>query len=137
MQFRSLSQTQRMDTIAQNIHSREVEWFSYDLNVTNYANLLASEEYSSLPDEWPNSLVKYRNLTRDEAAQVIADQDTLNQVQRLQQRDRLKMLIRTEQIERDRVATYRDQLLASVNPSEQAALDAAFQRLATKMSSIQ
>lgn len=126
-----------MDTIAQNIHSREVEWFSYDLNVTNYANLLASEEYSSLPDEWPNSLVKYRNLTRDEAAQVIADQDTLNQVQRLQQRDRLKMLIRTEQIERDRVATYRDQLLASVNPSEQAALDAAFQRLATKMSSIQ
>lgn len=114
----SMSANDQWLSVAQNLHSREVEWFHYDLNVQNYTALLASESMAGLPAEWPEELVKYKNLSRDEAIRKIEDIDTLLLVQNLAHRDRIKLLMRAEIIERQKVGMYRDQLLASF-PSAQ------------------
>lgn len=117
-----MTQDEQDLAVAQNIYSREVEWFHYDLNVRHYQSLLSQDPLKSLPAEWPAEISKYKSLSRDEAVRMISDSAVLVQVTQLQHRDRLQALMKADAIERDKVEMYRNGL-ASTLP--QARLNAA------------
>lgn len=113
MDFVSLTQDEQWLAIAQNLHGREVEWFHYDLNCRQYESLLSDPSMAELPEEWPAHLAKFRGLSRDEAIRKVSDLPSLMQVQKMEHRDRLRLLLRAEMVERERVGLYHSQLHAA------------------------
>lgn len=93
MPFYTINQQKHLETLAEAAVIREQEIFQYDVNITNYEAML-----TAMPqNDWPENLVQYRNSTPDqipdELDQVVAD---------YQYRDRLRYLLKTEKIERNK-----------------------------------
>jgi hypothetical protein len=91
MSFLTIDQESIFNNIADQILMREIEIFSYDMNITNYEIMLAA-----MPQEdWPENIVQYKNATLD-----LVPDDLDQIVSEYQYRDRIRYLIKTERAER-------------------------------------
>lgn len=89
--IQSISEEDRLKTLALNVVSREMEVSSYDLNITNYRSIL-----QTLPSgEWPINIIQYKN---GDIGQV--PHEFVEEVAQYLFRDRLDYLLRTEINER-------------------------------------
>lgn len=127
-QYLALSDDERDDMVADAILARELEYASYALNVQNYTDLLAS--MSALPAQWPPRIAAWKGKSRDEIAAGIDDPTDEALALALAHRDRIKLLLKTERHERDKVETYHGQLLVRLPAG--ARRDAALARLAAR-----
>ena len=116
-------------TAADAILAREDEVKHYQINIDNYTEILAT--FADLPATWPDLLVQYRGLTVAQIQTLDVDDDTFTTVSRLQHRDRIRSLLRSEKAEQ---AKSQATLTALINriPAErlESALAAARQRRA-------
>jgi hypothetical protein len=116
MAFYTISDQKKYDTIAEAIVGREQEIFHYELNITNYEAMLAA-----LPsDDWPQNLVQYQRATLD---QVPDEHDQT--VTDYQYRDRLRLLVKTERLERSKSVKVYEALLAQLPEDQRESLIAA------------
>lgn len=107
--FYSVSGTTKYPVLADNAVMREKEIMGYDINIQNYASMLAA-----LPaDDWPEHLAQYKHATLDH---VPDEYDSV--VSQYQYRDRLRFLIKTEKAERDKSFRVYEALLAQL-PADQ------------------
>ena len=90
-----VSQDEHDKNLAMAIEMREQEVYQYQTNINNYSAMLAS----CISDPWPQRLLPYRGMGRDQLAQAIADDDDLDLASQLAFRDELKFRIRSEKIE--------------------------------------
>lgn len=97
--FLTLSADEQDDQLAEAIAGREREIAAYQLNEQNYQTMLDDPELADLPDRWPAHLSKYRTAKPHEVAERCSPNDA-GLVSRLQFRDRIRVLIQTEAMER-------------------------------------
>lgn len=90
-----VTQDEHDKNLAQAIEMREQEVYQYQTNINNYTAMLAS----CIQDPWPQRLLPYRGMTRDQLAQAIADDDDLDLAGQLAFRDELRLRIRSEKME--------------------------------------
>lgn len=120
VKYLALNQDYQLLELAQAIHGREAEHYHYSLNYENYQSLLAREEYTSLPADWPDALKHYRGLSRDQivAALVNKDAEGMKLALRLMQRDRLRALAACEEFEMANTQMIYETLLNRVSREE-------------------
>ena len=124
MTFYTINTSHTTDAVADAIVGREMEVFSYDMNIANYEIMLAG-----LPqDSWPENLVQYQRSTLDQVP------DQLDQtVSDYQYRDRIRSLLKTERLERSKAFRIYEALLSRIPEADRAtAIAAAQARLAAK-----
>jgi len=90
-----VSQDEHDKNLAMAIEMREQEVYQYQTNINNYSAMLAS----CISDPWPQRLLPYRGMGRDQLAQSISDDDDLDLASQLAFRDELKFRIRSEKME--------------------------------------
>jgi hypothetical protein len=90
-----VTQDEHDKNLAQAIEMREQEVYQYQTNINNYSAMLAA----CIQDPWPQRLLPYRGMGRDQLAQAIADDDDLDLASQLAFRDELRFRIRSEKIE--------------------------------------
>ena len=90
-----VTQDEHDKNLAQAIEMREQEVYQYQTNINNYTAMLAS----CIQDPWPQRLLPYRGMGRDQLAQAIADDDDLDLASQLAFRDELRFRIRSEKME--------------------------------------
>ena len=109
MTFYTINESDAQNSIADAIVVREMEIFSYDMNITNYEIML-----ESLPTgDWPEHLAQYRFSTLDQVPDEF-DQE----VSDYQYRDRLRSLLKTERLERNKASRIYEALVARL-PADQ------------------
>ena len=96
-----VTQTEHDKNLAMAIEMRENEVYQYQINVNNYEQMLST--CADLPAAWPANLLQYKGLSRDQLAATVENDDDLEIVSRLSFRDELKMRVRSEKIERNKV----------------------------------
>jgi hypothetical protein len=118
-----ISNEKRKADLADAIVSRTHEVYGYDINVTNYQQML-----TTLPTEWPAHLAEYRGMD-PHAAAVACPNDYLEELALIQQGERVSALLSTEIVERAKAQNTLDALLTQL-PAEgsDAALQAAVDR---------
>jgi len=88
---------------------REMEIYQYQINVDNYAVMLAA-----LPQEsWPDDLVQYKEAAIDKLPESL-DDDAVLMISEHQYRDRIRNLLRTEKVEQSKATRVRDALKAQI-----------------------
>lgn len=88
---------------------REMEIYQYQINVDNYAVMLAA-----LPQEnWPDDLVQYKEAAIDKLPESL-DDDAVLTISEHQYRDRIRNLLRTEKVEQSKATRVRDALKAQI-----------------------
>lgn len=88
---------------------RELEIYQYQINVDNYAVMLAA-----LPQEsWPENLVQYKEAAIDKLPESL-DDDVVLTISEHQYRDRIRNLLRTEKVEQSKATRVRDALKAQI-----------------------
>lgn len=90
-----VTQSEHDKNLAMAIEMRENEVYQYQTNINNYSAMLAA----CIQDSWPQRLLPYRGMGRDQLAQSIADDDDLDLASQLAFRDELRFRIRSEKIE--------------------------------------
>ena len=116
MTFYTINQQDTDNAVAEAAVGREMEIFSYDMNIANYEIMLAA-----LPtDDWPEHLVKYQRSTLD---QVPDEYD--QQVSDYQYRDRIKSLLKTERLERSKAQRIYEALISRIPEADRATVLAA------------
>ena len=90
-----VTQDEHDKNLAQAIEMREQEVYQYQTNINNYTAMLAS----CIQDPWPQRLLPYRGMGRDQLAQAISDDDDLDLASQLAFRDELRFRIRSEKME--------------------------------------
>ena len=90
-----VTQTEHDKNLAMSIEMRENEVYQYQTNINNYTAMLAA----CIQDAWPERLLPYRGMGRDQLAQAIADDDDLDLASQLAFRDELRFRIRSEKME--------------------------------------
>jgi hypothetical protein len=90
-----VTQDEHDKNLAQAIEMREQEVYQYQTNINNYTAMLAA----CITDPWPQRLLPYRGMGRDQLAQAIADDDDLDLASQLAFRDELRFRIRSEKME--------------------------------------
>lgn len=125
MDYKSLTQADRDLAIAEAIHSREVEHFHYELNASNYQDLL--DGMKDVPSIWPDELLYLKNRSRDEIIATAKNDSDAASALAIMEKDRLARLLKSEQHERAKVETYHAQLVAKFASDVEltVALDAA------------
>jgi hypothetical protein len=79
---------------------RRIEVAQYDANIAMYKSIL-----ETLPSEWPDHLIQYRNPSNEhDAASQIDDLDDLALVSQLWYADNVYRMIRSETVERTKAA---------------------------------
>lgn len=123
MSLYTINQQKKYETIAEAIVGREQELFHYDLNISNYETMLAA-----LPEgEWPENIIQYRTSTLDQVP------DELDQtVTDYQYRDRLRLLVKTERLERSKSHKVYEALLSQLPEDQKESLIAAAQQRLTQ-----
>lgn len=103
--------------IAQAIIAREQEIFSYQFNIDNYTSII-----NSLPEgDWPEDIAMYKNVTAEQLPESL----TMEEVELINDynyRDRLKFLIRTETMERNKSQRIFDAMKQRLSAEELATL---------------
>ena len=90
-----VTQDEHDKNLALAIEMREQEVYQYQTNINNYTAMLAA----CITDPWPQRLIPYRGMGRDQLAQAIADDDDLDLASQLAFRDELRFRIRSEKME--------------------------------------
>jgi hypothetical protein len=90
-----VTQDEHDKNLALAIEMREQEVYQYQTNINNYTAMLAA----CITDPWPQRLLPYRGMGRDQLAQAIADDDDLDLASQLAFRDELRFRIRSEKME--------------------------------------
>ena len=90
-----VTQHEHDKNLALAIEMREQEVYQYQTNINNYTAMLAA----CITDPWPQRLLPYRGMGRDQLAQAIADDDDLDLASQLAFRDELRLRIRSEKME--------------------------------------
>lgn len=118
MEFYTITQSNITETIADAVVGREQEIFSYDINIGNYETMLPT-----LPQgAWPENLVQYQRSTLDQVP------DELDQtVSDYQYRDRIKSLLKTERLERNKAVKIYQALLSQIPEADRVTVIAAAQ----------
>jgi hypothetical protein len=99
---------------------REMEIYQYQINVDNYAVMIAA-----LPQEsWPDDLVQYKEAAIDKLPESL-DDDAVLTISEHQYRDRIRNLLRTERVEQSKAVRVRDALKAQIG-ADYDALVAAY-----------
>jgi hypothetical protein len=119
MEYKSLTKAERDLAIAEAIHSREVEHFHYELNATNYQDLLAS--LAAVPDQWPENLQYLRGYSRDEIIKAAKTESDASAALAIMEKIRLTHLLKSESHELAKVALYHSQLLSHFKDEEELA----------------
>lgn len=116
------------DHVAANIKSREQELACYYTNITSYESQI--EAMKDLPDELPDELSKFKGKSAEQLAPLGATGEQASVAQRWNWRERLRVLLVTENAECAKSELAYDTLLAALpaGPRRTAALD----RLAAK-----
>jgi hypothetical protein len=118
MTFYTITQTQTTDAIADAIVGREAEIFSYDMNITNYEIML-----EALPtDAWPENLTQYQRTSLDQVPDDLAVM-----VSDYQYRDRIRVLLKTERLERGKAHRIYQALLSRIPEQDRASVITAAQ----------
>lgn len=127
-----INNAKREADIADQIVSRTHEQYQYDLNIQNYETLLAT-----LPqDEWPADLAGLKGMPDHEAA-FACPPDRVDELSQYLLRDRIGNLIKSEKVERAKVAAILAVIDAQlVGPGRDAALQAAINRRETALNKI-
>lgn len=113
MAFETLNDSEIKLEIAQAIIAREKELFSYQFNIDNYNTML-----SSLPsNDWPESIVQYKGVSTETLPESMTIED-VELINDYNYRDRLRYLIRTETIERNKSQRVLDALKLQITPEE-------------------
>jgi hypothetical protein len=95
--FLTLTADDRDDALADAISSRERELASYDANIENYTSQL--ESLAALPVEWPEELVRFRGKQNEQLLAMGATEAQAAAASPLNHRDRLRLLLTTENAE--------------------------------------
>jgi hypothetical protein len=90
-----VTQAEHDKNLAMTIEMRENEVYQYQNNVNNFTAMLAV----CIKDPWPQHLLPYRGMGRDQLAQAIENDDDLDLASQLSFRDELKLRIRSEKME--------------------------------------
>lgn len=89
--------------------NRELEIYQYQINVDNYAVMLAA-----LPQEnWPDDLIQYKEAAIDKLPESL-DDDAILAISEHQYRDRIRNLLRTEKVEQSKSVRVRDALKVQI-----------------------
>ena len=104
-----ITQTEHDKNLALAIEMREQEVYQYQTNINNYSAMLAA----CIQDPWPERLLPYRGMGRDQLAQAIADDDDLDIASQLAFRDELRFRIRSEKMECSKAKMMLDIAVAS------------------------
>jgi hypothetical protein len=125
-EFLLISQDEIDLKTAENLHAREMELLSYDLELEHHTNSVASLKHL----QWDQSLLKYRGLSRDAMiAKAMADGLSSEQIQKVSDLNTLDFHLRN--IEAVRVETAKSEriyghLKNALPPERRAAAFAAF-----------
>lgn len=125
MTYSTITDDFHYDTLADNIVAREMEVYSYDMNISNYQIML-----EALPiEDWPDELAQYKTTpleyVPDELDQIVSEH---------QYRDRLKSLLKTERAERNKSFRLYEAMIARLPEANRLDLiTAAKARLTARM----
>lgn len=109
---------EHLNTLVAAAYHRELEVYQYQINIDNYAAMLAA-----LPDdEWPAHLADYKAATIDSLPWDMADAD-VDAVNDYQYRDRLRALSRTERTEQGKARRVLDALKVQIGADYEALRD--------------
>jgi len=98
---------------------REMEVYQYQINVDNYAVMLAA-----LPQgDWPTNLLTYKNSTT-EALPESLDGAMVASIADYQYRDKIRNLLRSEKVEQGKASRVRDALKAQIGADYDALIAA-------------
>jgi hypothetical protein len=98
---------------------REMEIYQYQINVDNYAVMLAA-----LPQgDWPTNLLTYKNSTT-EALPESLDGAMVASIADYQYRDKIRNLLRSEKVEQGKASRVRDALKAQIGTDYDALIAA-------------
>ena len=98
---------------------REMEVYQYQINVDNYAVMLAA-----LPQgDWPTNLLTYKNSTT-EALPESLDGAMVASIADYQYRDKIRNLLRSEKVEQGKASRVRDALKAQIGTDYDALIAA-------------
>lgn len=107
---------------------RELELYSYDINIENYEEMLAGMTTA----EWPEDLLQYRGKGADQIPDEV--EAVVNE---LNYRDRIRALLKTEKAERDKSLKVYETLLNKIPENDrQAEIDKAVTRKNSKQQEI-
>ena len=117
MEFISINEQDVKLDIARFIIIREREVYSYQFNIDNYTSIL-----STLPEgDWPDNIVGYRGVMVDNLPESLSIED-IETINNYNYRDRLRYLIRTETIERNKSIKLLESLKSRLTSEELATL---------------
>ena len=122
----------KLDCLADALVSREHEAFAYQINIDNYTAMLAV-----LPQgEWPTEIVQFRTVTPNDLPpdMPIATAITIGE---FQFRDKLRLLLRTENVEKSKSQRVLEAVKAQI-PADKMTLtvDAAVARRAAALARV-
>jgi hypothetical protein len=110
-----ITNDEKLASAVMNAYYREVEIYSYQVNIDNYSAMLLA-----LPSEdWPQNWVAFKGVKIDELPHSLSDDDA-QAISDYQYRDRLRSLIRTERAEQSKTIRIRDVLKAQIGDSYEA-----------------
>jgi len=90
-----VTQTEHDKNLAMSIEMRENEVYQYEANINNFTAMLAT----CTQEPWPQRLLPYKGMGRDQLAASIENDDDLELASQLAFRDELKLRIRSERME--------------------------------------
>lgn len=104
-----ITNEEKQANLVQNAYHREMEVYSYQVNIDNYASML-----SVLPtDEWPVGLAQYQGADVASLPHSLSD-EYISTISDYQYRDRIRSLIRTERIEQAKASRVLEALKAQI-----------------------
>ena len=110
-----VTQTEHDKNLAMSIEMRENEVYQYQANINNFTAMLAT----CTQEPWPQRLLPYKGMGRDQLAASIEDDDDLELASRLAFRDELKLRIRSEKMECNKCKMMLETAVASAPNIEQ------------------
>ena len=114
-----ITSTEHSNNLVAAAYGRELEVYSYQVNIDNYMTMLVA-----LPDDdWPAHLNEYKAATIDSLPFSMVDED-VQAVADYQYRDRLRGLLRTERVEQGKAARVLDALKVQIGDEYDALLAA-------------
>lgn len=122
MTLLTITQQDTINTLAVNVVHREREVHQYQINIDNYNQMLVSLPQDNISAE----LAQYLNTQPDDLP-IEMEIATVMLISQYQYRDRLKKLLRTENIEQSKAKAVLDSLKAQLpaDTRDQLILDAA------------
>lgn len=110
-----ITNDEKLASAVMNAYYREVEIYSYQVNIDNYSAMLLA-----LPSEdWPQNWVAFKGVKVEELPHSLSDDD-VQAISDYQYRDRLRSLIRTERAEQNKTIRIRDVLKAQIGDNYDA-----------------